>query len=180
MRIIAFVGMPASGKGEAARVAEEMGIPVVNMGDVIREEASRRELEPTDENLGMVGDRLREEEGMGAIAKRLVPKIRDMDDPVVAIDGIRGSAEVIEFKRAFGDEFTLIAIHALPETRLERVRERGRSDDVETRAELRRRDQRELGWGMDAAIRAADTVVHNEGSLEEFQEEIRELLGDLL
>jgi len=39
MKIIAFVGMPASGKGEAATVAKELGYPVVNMGDVIREEA---------------------------------------------------------------------------------------------------------------------------------------------
>ena len=38
MKIIAFVGMPASGKSEAARIAAKMGIPVVNMGDVIRKE----------------------------------------------------------------------------------------------------------------------------------------------
>ena len=38
MKIIAFVGMPASGKSEASRIAAEMGIPVIIMGDVIRKE----------------------------------------------------------------------------------------------------------------------------------------------
>ncbi|MFA5579215.1 MAG: AAA family ATPase, partial [Methanothrix sp.] len=35
-----FVGMPGSGKSVAADVAREMNIPVVVMGDVIREEAA--------------------------------------------------------------------------------------------------------------------------------------------
>ncbi|HEX59524.1 MAG TPA: hypothetical protein ENF26_05205, partial [Methanomicrobia archaeon] len=50
MKIIAFVGAPASGKTEAANVARELGIPVISMGDVIREELRRRGLPLTDEN----------------------------------------------------------------------------------------------------------------------------------
>jgi len=44
MKIIAFVGMPASGKSEASGVAKGLGIPVVNMGDVVREETANRGL----------------------------------------------------------------------------------------------------------------------------------------
>lgn len=179
MRIIAFVGMPASGKGEAAEVAREIGAPVVNMGDVIRDEARRLGLEPTDANLGMVGNTLREKEGMGAIAKRLIPRIRDIGRSTVVVDGVRGAAEVIEFKEAFGGDFTLIAVHAQPETRLARVRRRGRSDDMRSAVELRRRDEREIGWGMGAAIRAADEIVMNEGDLEDFREQIKVLLEGL-
>ncbi|HWQ95734.1 MAG TPA: AAA family ATPase, partial [Candidatus Methylomirabilis sp.] len=36
MKLIAFVGMPASGKSEAAAIAKKMGISVINMGDVVR------------------------------------------------------------------------------------------------------------------------------------------------
>ena len=42
MKIIAFVGMPASGKSEASAIAKKIGIPVVNMRYAVREEASRR------------------------------------------------------------------------------------------------------------------------------------------
>ena len=71
MKIIAFVGMPASGKSEAARIAAEMGIPVINMGDVIRKEVLRRGLEPNDSNTGMVATDLRKCEGMDAVCQTL-------------------------------------------------------------------------------------------------------------
>ncbi|HQC34822.1 MAG TPA: AAA family ATPase, partial [Methanoculleus sp.] len=37
MKVIGIVGMPASGKGEVSRIARDLGIPVVVMGDAIRE-----------------------------------------------------------------------------------------------------------------------------------------------
>ncbi|MHC1593685.1 MAG: AAA family ATPase, partial [Methanotrichaceae archaeon] len=55
MKIVGFVGMPGSGKSVAADVARQMGIQVVVMGDVIRDEAARLGLEPCDQNLGRVG-----------------------------------------------------------------------------------------------------------------------------
>jgi dephospho-CoA kinase len=58
-KILAFVGMPASGKSAAASILGESGIKVINMGDVIREEVVRRGLEPTDINVGGVGTDLR-------------------------------------------------------------------------------------------------------------------------
>ena len=61
-KILAFVGMPASGKSLAASILGESGIKVVNMGDAIREEVVRRGLEPTDTNVGGVGTDLRNKE----------------------------------------------------------------------------------------------------------------------
>ncbi|HIP25737.1 MAG TPA: hypothetical protein EYG81_04690, partial [Archaeoglobus profundus] len=114
MRVIAFVGLPLSGKSTAAKVAEEMGIPVVCMGDIVREEAKKRGLALTDENLGKIANELRQKEGLDAIAKRCIPIIREKgkDVGVVVIDGIRGIAEVERFKREFGDDFILINIEA--------------------------------------------------------------------
>ena len=42
MRVIGTVGLAGSGKGEFATVAEETGVPVVTMGDVIRRECRGR------------------------------------------------------------------------------------------------------------------------------------------
>lgn len=176
--IIAFVGYPLSGKSTAAEVAKELGIPVVTMGDVVREEAMKRGLEPNAENLGKIADDLRKKEGMDAIAKRCIPKIR-AHYPVVLVDGIRGIAEVLALKKAFGN-LVLIAIDAPLEVRFQRAKMRKRSDDVATIEDLRERDRREESWGLKKAMEIADFTIENTGDLESFREKVRALLQKLL
>lgn len=179
MKLIAFVGMPASGKSEAASVAGPLGIPVINMGDIVREENAMRGLPPTDENIGGTGTALRMEEGMDAVAKRCIPRIRMLDSNVVVIDGIRNLEELSYFKKQFGDDFKLVAIHAPFELRFERVKRRLRSDDMSSMEELKRRDERERGWGLDKAIDIADITVENTGSVENFRKKVEQLLRDI-
>lgn len=176
MQVVATVGMPGSGKGEFAAVADEMGYPVVRMGDVIREEAERRGVEPSDANLGAIATELREEHGDDVIARRCVDAVRDRDAELVVVDGVRGIDEVETFRDAFGDDLALVAVEAPFEDRLERLDERGRSDDVSSEEALERRDERELGYGMGEAIEAADTTVANDGSLAAFRERARAML----
>ncbi len=178
MKVIAFVGYPLSGKSTAAQVAREMGIPVVVMGDIVREEAARRGLELTDENLGKVASELREKEGMDAIARRCIPKIREeaRKSGIVVVDGIRGIAEIERFKKAFGDDFILIAIESPLEVRFERAKMRKRSDDVEKLEDLEERDRREERWGMREAMEIADFTVENTGDYEDFVDKIRQIL----
>ncbi|HDM60127.1 MAG TPA: flagellar hook-basal body complex protein FliE [Archaeoglobus veneficus] len=178
MKIIAFVGLPLSGKSTAANVAKEMSIPVVVMGDIVREEVKKRGLELTDENAGKVASELRQKEGMDAIARRCIPKIRKAakDTGIVVIDGIRGIAEVERFRKEFGDDFILIHIDSPIELRLERALKRKRSDDISSIEELKQRDERELSWNMGKAIEAADFTIENTSSFEEFVEKIRDLL----
>lgn len=176
--ILAFVGYPLSGKSTAGEVAKELGIPVVTMGDVVREEALRRGLDPNSENLGKIASELREKEGMDAIAKRCIPKIRSLGT-VVLVDGIRGIAEVNAFKKAF-DDFVLIAIESPIQLRLERAKQRKRSDDVFTMDELIERDRREESWGLKEAMEVADFTIENTGDIEEFKEKVREILRKLL
>ena len=44
MKIIAFAGMPCSGKSEAVQIAKEMNIIVIRMGDMVWEEVKKRGL----------------------------------------------------------------------------------------------------------------------------------------
>lgn len=180
MRVVATVGMPGSGKGEFARVADEMGYHVVRMGDVIREEAERRGVAPSDANLGEVATDLREQHGDDVIAQRCVDAVRERDAELVVIDGVRGVDEVAVFEEAFGDDLVLVAVEAPFAERLERVGDRGRSDDVSSEQALRDRDERELGYGMGEAIEAADRRIANDGSLETFRERSRSLLSELV
>ncbi len=178
MKIIAFVGMPASGKSEAARIATHMSIPVVNMGDVIREEVFRRELEPNDSNTGMVATDLRKCEGMDAIARRCISHIRKMNSKLVVVDGVRGIAEVECFRREFGIGFVLISIYTPIKIRFSRVQKRGRSDDMDSIEKLRNRDERELGWGMGEAIEASNIEIENNFTLDIFKNNVVEVLNN--
>ena len=178
MRVIGVVGMPGSGKSEAAAVARELDIPVVTMGDVIRNEAVERGLDPKTEH-GRVAKQLREEGGKAAIAHHSLPLIRDALDggDVVLVDGIRSDAEVAVFEDEFGGDFTLVEVYAPFEVRRERIESRGRDASEDEGGEsLEARDRRELGFGMGDAIEDADRRIENTDTLEAFREQIRDLL----
>ncbi len=181
MRIIAFVGMPASGKSKAAKVARKRGIPVIVMGDSVREEVKRRGLDTSDAGIGGLADQLRAREGMDAIAKRCVPKIRELDGTsgLMLIDGVRGLAEVDRFRHEFGDDFVLIAITAPIETRLARISGRRRSDAITSIESLRARDERELRWGIGDAIASADHDIQNTGTINRFMKEVGLMIDEL-
>ncbi|MEM4298410.1 MAG: AAA family ATPase, partial [Nitrososphaerota archaeon] len=77
--ILCITGMPGAGKTTAARALQRLGFELISLGDVVREEASRRGLEPTDANLGSIMLQLREESGPGIIAQLAMPKIASSD-----------------------------------------------------------------------------------------------------
>ncbi len=178
MNVIGIVGLPGSGKSEAAAVARELDIPVVTMGDVIRAECRDRGLNPATEH-GAVAKALREENGPAAIAERSLPMIEAelATTDTVVVDGIRSDVEVEAFESAFGDSFTLVSIEAPFELRAERLDLRGRDAGAEDGGEsLAERDERELAFGMGEAIEQADRRIDNTDSLASFREAIRELL----
>jgi len=178
-RLIVLVsGMPGSGKSMFSSIARNMGIPVYVMGDVIREETRRRGLEPTPANLNMVARLLREEHGPAVVAERIAEKLREDPSPVVLIDGIRSLVEVGVFEKLGG--VVIVAVHASPRTRFERLRRRGRPGDPRTWEEFRQRDLTELGFGLGNVIALADYMLINEGPATEFKEKAQMLLARLV
>lgn len=173
--IVCLAGMPGSGKSIIVEVAKERGYDIVVMGDVIREEAERRHLEPNPENLGKIMVELRHSEGKAVIAKRCIPKIEKKTKSKVIVDGVRSLSEVEEFKKNF-PKFSFIAVHSSPETRFSRVYRRRRSDDPENWEVFRERDMRELSVGLGDAITMAEYIIVNEEKLEAVKEKIREIL----
>jgi dephospho-CoA kinase len=177
MQVIGTVGLAGSGKGEFATVAEEQGVPVVTMGDVVREECRKRGLDPAEHH-GAVAEALREEEGPAAVAEASLPHVEDALEgegaDTVLVDGLRSDVEVDAFEDRFGEDFTLVSIEAPFELRQERVAERDRDAlDAET---LEDRDERELSFGLGAAMDRADVTVENTDSLAAFRERVREVL----
>ena len=198
MKLIGFVGMPGSGKSVASNVARAIGLGVVVMGDVIRVEAARLGLPPTDENLGNIGNKLRACEGPNAVAKRTLELARRYGKGIVVVDGLR-SKEEVEFFRDNSDEFMLVEVCASAEARIGRIANRGRSDDAnsedkagksskvglscdsrkKTAEALAKRECRELGWGMREAFKEANLRIDNNGDLEEFKAKVESFLRSI-
>ena len=159
--------MPGCGKEEVLAVAQTVGFSIVRMGDVVREEVRRRGLPISDASVGGLAHAERQAHGFGIWAERTVPRIHG---DRVLVDGLRGRAELEVFRGAFGDELTVIAVHASPKTRYERMLRRGRTDDAGTIEAFQARDTRELGWGLGDVIATADVMLVNESSLEALHE----------
>ncbi len=177
--VVGIAGMPGAGKGVFRRTILRMGYPVVTMGDEVRAEVKRRNLQPTSQNLGKTMLTLRKLEGQAAIAKRCIPKLENHTQRVVVIDGIRSLVEVEEFKKHF-PRFILVAIYASPKTRYRRLFRRRRSDDPSDWKTFMERDLRELGIGMGSVISIADYTIVNEGSIEQLKQQIMWLMREML
>ncbi|MEM2897402.1 MAG: AAA family ATPase, partial [Candidatus Bathyarchaeia archaeon] len=154
------------------------GIPVLAFGDVVREEAKRRGLKPTFENIGMLMLKMREEGGSAIMAKRLIPKIDRINSSLMVLEGARSMDEVDELKRCY--DVVVVAVHSSPETRYERLLARKRSDDPKSWEEFKERDERELKVGIGNLIALADKVVINEGSVEKLKVELERVFKEVM
>jgi len=173
MKIIAFTGMPASGKSEAVQLVKNKGIPVIRMGDMVWEETKRQGKTLDDKNVGDVAHSMRENHGMDIWAKRTVEKIRSLKkSPLLVIDGVRNMEEIEYFKQELGMDFLVIAIDAPDELRRKRAISRGRTDDSKNLKDLEERDKREIRWGLQKVIADADIVIPNNGSLKDFKKQV--------
>jgi dephospho-CoA kinase len=173
--VIGLTGMPGSGKSLVVQSIRELGYAVVTMGDVIREETAKRGLDPTPANVGKVMLELRKEGGAGVVADKCIPKIEQNPSAKIVVDGLRSFVEAEVFKSRL-EGFVLVAVHASPQTRFERLSTRGRSDDPQTWEVFHERDMRELGVGIGNAIALAEHVIINDGTKDELNAKVAEAM----
>jgi dephospho-CoA kinase len=166
--------MPGAGKSLASSVMKTRGIPVFVSGDIVRAEARKRGLKFTRKNLGQLMLKIRKEEGMGAVAKRLVPLVEKESTEFVVYEGARSVEEVYELRRKY--DVLVIAINASPRTRFRRLQRRGRSDKPRGWTDFAERDNRELGVGIANLIALADRTVENEDSKDDLKRRTRRVL----
>ncbi len=178
MKVIAFTGMPASGKSFASEYLKK-DFPVVRMGDLVWEETEKRGLDLTGENVGKVADGERKDHHFGIWAERTVERInRDhAERNAVIIDGLRGKAELEVFEDKLGADFILVAIHASPQTRYERLMGRNRVDDDLNWDAFAARDDRELSWGLGDTIALAEIMFVNEGEQRDLEHALEQLMA---
>ena len=167
--IVCLTGMPGSGKSTIVSALKSKGIEALNLGDGVRAEAKRRNLEPSGDNLGKLMLQLREKNGPGAIANLLTDQIQNSQSNIIIVDGVRSIAEIEVLKNV--GSVKLLSIEATADTRFKFLKARGRSDDPETKEKFAERDNREIGVGIDKSISIADeTISNNDLTLDELTE----------
>lgn len=168
MDLILIAGMPGSGKTEVADEFSKAGIPVITMGDVIRTETRRRGLEPDSINTKSVMLDMRQKDGPGAVAKRCIPKLDELESNIATIEGCRSLSEVEVFED-YSETVKILCVHASPSTRFKRLRERDRKDAPLDWESFRERDLREISVGLGGVIALSDIMLVNEGTIDEIR-----------
>lgn len=125
--VIALVGMPGAGKGLCVDYLTTKGWPSVYLGGITVDEVRNRGLDVNETNERMVREELREIEGPGVMAKRMIPKIEALNkdgNSIVIVDGIYSWTEYKIFKDSYGDNAIIIAVAASRATRHDRLAHR--------------------------------------------------------
>ena len=151
--------MPGAGKSTIVSKLKEQGYQAFNLGDGVRAEAKRRNLEPTGENLGKLMLELREKNGPGAVAELIKEPIQNSNHEIIIIDGIRSIHEINVLKET--GNLKLLAVEASSNTRFNFLSERKRYDDPLTTQKFEERDNREISVGLQEIIKLADESIEN-------------------
>lgn len=174
--LLAFVGMPGSGKSEAAAFLKGKGFATVRFGQVAEDGLREMNLPLTPENEQMYREKIRKEHGMAAFAIRSEEKIREHLEihEVVIIDGLYSWEEYTYLQGKFPG-LHMIYVFVRPAVRYERLSRRPVRPLTPEQAQLR--DFAEIErLNKSGPIAMADYIVENNGTLEEFHEKIDELL----
>jgi dephospho-CoA kinase len=196
--IIGLTGLPSVGKGEVAcalaglAAARGWRLASISFSDQIKEEALSRGISEksfTREMLSRIGTELREREGPGVLAARIVRKIKSWPGKkrpeVFVCDGVRHPGEVETLRAAFGKRFTLVAVESEPREIVQRLRARRRADESPDalRSEegaIRLLEQELNGLpgkrapNVGDCVRQADHRIPNHGTLEDLRRAVEE------
>jgi len=179
MLVIGLTGENCAGKTTAVDYLTKKSFYPLSLSDVIREELQAEGKALTRENLINKGNDLRENFGPAILAVRIKEKMSS--DKNYVIDSIRNPAEAEELKRL--DGFYLIYITADPETRFERLKNRGREEDPKTFEAFQEIEKLEMEnaektkQNLKKTFEMASSTIVNDGDLARFHETLGRTLS---
>ncbi|MCQ2070775.1 MAG: AAA family ATPase, partial [archaeon] len=162
-------------KEEFLTSGKDMDIPFLRMGDIVRECYVSSGAEKEGLSVGQFAGNERKAHGADIWAKRAIER---MYGDLFLVDGCRSMDEVRSF-RSLGEDVEIVAIHASPSVRFDRLVKRQRDDAPADKGEFDARDARELSWGIGEVIALADHLVDNSSTIDEFRQRSAELLRSL-
>jgi len=171
MKVIAAVGKNGTGKDFFLEyIAKKYDIPMVSIGDIVRELAANDGLELTRDNLHKTSQKYMAAHGQTFFPEQIVKKIREAGAPVYLVSGIRPLSDVQFLKDQFGDAFLLVDIVISDDdVRYGRMLARGSARDGNSVEKLRENDANEEKIFKTSQSEAmADLTILNDGTAEDF------------
>ena len=175
--LLAVVGLAGAGKTESTEyLIKKTSWPKVYLGQAVIDEVKNRGQEINEVNERSAREDLRKEHGMGAMAIKMLPKIKELHDKGnVIIESLYSWEEYTRLKEEFGEQFKVLAIYTSFKTRVKRMAVREfrplKEPDLFTRDYSQIENLHQAG-----PIARADWTIVNEGSKEDLYKEIDKVL----
>lgn len=178
--IIAIVGLPGSGKTDAANFYREKGLPVISFGKIITDMVARKFGKQTEEYHKIIREGVRAEHGLEALAKLSERKIKDAlkKHNIVVIDGMRSWEEYLYLKESMKDvRLYILSLFADKMVRYHRISGRNADRPEHYGAD---RDMNELvRINMGTTIAFADFLIKNNFSKADFYDKLDEVYREV-
>jgi len=178
--LIGLVGTLGSGKGSVGKLFERKGFEIRVFSDVLKQELIKKGIEINRTNLQNIGNKIRNNEGNNALAKRLIRSLDLRKDCV--IDGIRNPGEVEELKK---NGFVILLIDAPQKIRFKRMLNRDSEKDPKTWEEFLKIEKRDLGeenksgQQVRKCMQMADLKLINDSNMENLNNKLTDVLNKI-
>lgn len=175
--IFGLAGEAASGKGTVSKyLQEKYGARAYRFSDFLRSTLDVWHLETNRENLAKLSLIMRQGFGEDVFSRALAKEISKSGSEVFVFDGIRRISDIDYLKDMEG--FKFVYVETSLEKRYERIIKRGEnSDETEkTFEEFKKDHELETEVGIKELKNNADIVIENNGTLEDLQKKIDELV----
>ncbi|MCA6080209.1 AAA family ATPase [Candidatus Endomicrobiellum agilis] len=180
--IIGLTGYYCSGKDAIAEyISKKYEYKHYSLSDILREMMKEKGIDPSRKNLIAFGTELREENGNGVLARKVLKKIGFNDD--CCITSIRHSEEVEELRKR--KDFVLVNVAAPRSVRFERMQKRKRLGDPQTLkkfTEFEEKESQTEGSGQQlgkTADMADITFVNDSNDVSNLGTAVEKLLKDI-
>lgn len=179
MKIFGSIGRIGSGKDEVVKyLNSKYGIPVISIGDLVREMTAKEGLALTRENLHHTSQKCMQKYGKDYFMNLVLRRIQEKLWKRVGVTGIRTPNDIRFLKNQLGDNFVLFHIYIDdPQIRYERIKRRKKERDPQNYQDFLKQDrQEEAIFHISEAASMANFSLDNNGSLKNLYWQIDKIL----
>lgn len=180
--IIGLTGESGAGKDTVAEYLKSRGFSYHSLSDVLREECQKIGQETNRDNLIALGNKLRAEFEPSVLAEKILARIKANHEQNSLVVSIRNVGEVEELKK--NPSFKLLAVVAPLAIRYQRISSRGRPEDAVSFEKFQEQEEREMAGSAEQqqlkkVMEMADYTVSNEGTREDLEKQVAEILKSI-
>jgi dephospho-CoA kinase len=176
--LIGLTGTIGSGKTTVSDYLAKKGFERVIFGDLIREQAKKKGIPFTRENLHALENKYHRLHGLDFLIDEALKKLKKSGKSKLLIDCIRTPRQAIRSKKAGA---ILILVDAPKKIRFERLKSRKRTGDPLTMKEFLRQESKEWRiFNFRKTFKHIDHKINNPGTKKELYKKVDFLLNKLL